>query len=437
MIESIAAIDDVRFLFQKLEQVHYNPYLHIPKDSLLQKINLTTTSWQEKDSIPKAEFLLGMMKLLSLVEDGHTKIIWYANEVLPKRDSIGFFPMKMGFNQNKELCLFDSTSSIQNDKIVESINGLDAQQLYVDALKCLSGNFEFKNEIAANLFFPIFLYLKGISAPYSIKVETKELMKVDSSKMISFIDLYQRMQPHQSNYELELLEKEKIALIHYNSCTGYDAFKKFLQSTFHAIEKKGIKDLIIDIRNNSGGNSSLNDLLIAYISDKAYRQTSKRLWKISDVSLKELTSRGMDEHYGNDFAIKYRLENNPKILSFGDGEPPRKADKVDNFFSGQTYVLIGTKTYSSANMFADAVSTYDLCTLVGVPTGERTNDFGEQKTEVLPKSKIPFDFTIAYDIGANGDETSIKIVEPDVLAEGDALKHTIQLILKNRGIAKK
>jgi len=73
--------------------------------------------------------------------------------------------------------------------------------------------------------------------------------------------------------------KERIGLISYNSCTDYDAFKLFLHSTFEKINQAGIKDLIIDVRNNSGGNSSLNDLLIAFFTDKKYRQSSKRLWK--------------------------------------------------------------------------------------------------------------------------------------------------------------
>ena len=245
------------------------------------------------------------------------------------------------------------------------------------------------------------------------------------------------MQPSKSNYEFDLLKEEKIALIHYNSCTDYDAFNAFLQTTFKDIKEEDIKDLIIDIRYNSGGNSSLNDLLIAYISKKGYRQSFKRLWKLSDVSLEELVSRGIKEHYGDDFDTQYRSKSDSTILDFGEEDVPEVTSKVNHFFNGQTYVLIGPKTFSSANMFADAISTYNLSTLVGLPTGERTNDFGEQKTEVLNHSKFPFDFTIAYDIGADGDAQSIKTVEPDIKTEEDALKYTINLILKNREEASK
>jgi len=65
-----------------------------------------------------------------------------------------------------------------------------------------------------------------------------------------------------------------------------------------------------------------------------------------------------------------------------------KAPINGHFFGGETYVLIGPKTYSSANMFTNAISTYKLGTLIGRPTGERTNDFGEPSSLQRPDSFI-------------------------------------------------
>lgn len=432
LISTEHAIKDLHYLFQKLEVVHYNPYLHISKEKLSEHINLIKSNWQQRDSLMRADFIIQTMKLLSKIEDAHTALVWYSTEVLNKRDDMSFFPLQMKINAENAVYITDAFHSQYKGEEVRSINGLNANSLYTEALECLSSNFEHKNELTSSLFFPVFLYLKGISAPYSIDLESNQKIQIDSTESATFLDLYKRIQTSQLNYEFTLLEAEKIALISYNSCTDYEAFKLFLETTFQEIAKHKISDLIIDIRNNSGGNSALNDLLFAYITNKKYRQSSKRFWKLSDVSIEELNTRDIAAHYGENFVRKYRLKRDTSILLLGEDEAPKSPEKVDHYFSGNTYVLIGSKTFSSANMFADAVATYDLCPLIGMPTGERTNDFGEQKTAILPHSKIPFDFTIAFDIGADGNEMNIKTVEPDIKVREDALGYTINLILKKR-----
>jgi hypothetical protein len=46
-------------------------------------------------------------------------------------------------------------------------------------------------------------------------------------------------------------------------------------------------------------------------------------------------------------------------------------------------------------MLADAVKQYKLATLIGEPTGESTNDFGEVYTMELPNSKVKVQVTTA------------------------------------------
>lgn len=432
-ISATNAISDIEYLFKRLETVHYNPYLHVSKENISNEIKSLENKWNVKDTLRNAEFIIETMKLLSKVEDGHTKMVWYSTELLSQRDSINYFPLGIKYEKDKGLLINDTSFIKYQGNKVLSINGLDAQELYLEALACLSGNFEYKNEIASNLFFPVFLYLKDLNPPYSLTLESNQKIEINKSMTASFMDLYSRLQPSTSNYEFNINEQNNIGILSYNSCTDYEAFKLFLAETFKKIEQQKIKDLIIDIRYNSGGDSALNDLLLAYITSQKYRQSSKRIWKLSEVSLKELDSRGVKDYYGEDYLTKYRLKSDTTKIVFGEDEPSKAPAKPEHYFKGQCYLLIGPKTFSSANMLADAVSTYKLFPLIGMPTGERTNDFGEQKTELLPHSNFPFDYTIAFDIGANGDESIVKTVVPDIKVEGNALDYTINHILKTKG----
>lgn len=422
-ISTLQAIDDVQHLINRLEEVHYNPYLHISKEQLNDYFFSIKKDWTTQDSITKSEFIIEFMKFISKIDDGHSKLVWYSTEVLPFRDSIRYFPLELKLN-NKKLTVQDTFFS----KEVHSINGHSAIKLYQEAMECLAGNYEYKNEINSTLFFPTYLYLKGLFPPYQINLSDGAIINIDKNSTLSFFDLYARLHPKQVNYDFDIIADQQVGILNYYSCTDYDSFEIFLSNTFKELNEKHINNLIIDIRQNSGGDSSLNDILLSYITRKAYRQSSKRIWKISDVSIEELESREIKKEYGADYLKKFTLQSDSTLLSIGSEEAPIPPMAVEHFFNGNCYLLIGPKTYSSANMLADAISNYNICTIVGQSTGERTNDFGEQKTEFLPNSNLPFDYTIAFDIGADGDENSIKTVNPDIYVEGDAKEYVLSLI---------
>jgi len=418
---------DIKDLFINLEKVHYNPYLYNSKENIAQFIDSIENGWGNIDSIPKASFILDLMKIMAQINDGHTNILWYSDKVILNQDSSIFFPLRLSLT-NEKLIVINDTSHTYKGKTVSYINGISANYLFEDAMKHLGGTELFIQAMNETIFFPIYLHLKGIAPPYKITTYDEGYFEIKDG--IPMKSIYQRLNKSKKNYEFELINNN-IGLISYNSCNDYEMFKTFLKETFQYIKTNKIDKLIIDIRNNGGGNSSLNDLLIPYLSDKLYRQSSRRLWKISDVSIDFLESMGVKEYYGKDYLEKYRTKNDSTILDFGLVEPYTD-DKPKYAFEGKSCILIGPKTFSSANMLADAVSVYNLTTLIGLPTGELTNDFGEQQTSKLSNSEIPYSFTIAFDIGANNNEKSHHTVEPDILTNEDALDFAIKWLMSDK-----
>ncbi|WP_394801084.1 S41 family peptidase [Chryseobacterium gleum] len=78
-------------------------------------------------------------------------------------------------------------------------------------------------------------------------------------------------------------------------------------------------------------------------------------------------------------------------------------------------MLTGPFTFSSANLVADGMKQYKLAELVGEPTGEYTNDFGEAFMFTLPKSKIQMRSTSSMSFGADCNTSSYTPVVPDIL----------------------
>lgn len=416
------AIKDMEQMTHILEQRHYNPYLHQSQETHDQFKQNVIGQWIDHDSIMLSQFCLDMMSVLSLIEDGHTGLQWFTTDVLPNRDSLAFFPVTTKYIHNSSL------THMESDKSIETINGYAAIDLYEDALSLLSGEKQYKINLNNSLFFAVYLHLRGIFPPYEISYSDGLSSVINANQTINFMSLYMRLKGTLTPHSFEYIEG--IPVITYNSAEDHDGFELLLSQAFSEIKESEIKTLIIDIRKNSGGNSSVNDVLLNYITSTPYRQSSKRLWKISEVSISELESRNIKEYYGHDYIKQYQSPTDSTILDFLGGEelitPQWKKDKYD----GEVYLLIGPGTYSSANMLADAFKTYNIGTLVGQPTGERVNDFGEQKIYILPNSQLPISYTIAYDIGADGDPNHLSTVEPDIEVDQDALQYTLGLIKK-------
>ena len=413
------AIADINQLIKNLETVHYNPYLNLSKKIFLLKKDSILQTWTTNDSISIAQFTLDVMKITAFVSNGHTSVDWQNPNLFPALSKHQFLPFKVKLNTANELVVTHSSSSqIKAGEKIKQINQIGANDLYEDALRCHGGIRNFRNEFG-ELFFPLYLFLKKMQAPYAIQLTDGQLIPLEKGIGLNQLgDLINSNNP-QAPYTFDILDKD-IGYIAYNSCENPAAFEQFLRTTFQTIKAEKIKKLIIDIRRNSGGNSSLNDLLIHYISRKKYRQASGRYWKVSQAMKDQLTDSLYIQAFGKAFIEEYLNTPNQSIIESFD-DKLTKPKRIKNRFRGKSCILISPYTFSSANMLADAVATYHLSTLIGQATGEYTNDFGEILTIQLPHSKAYLQIATTYDIGAAGNPKTLHTVQPDIMVEKNVL----------------
>ncbi len=409
---------DLEEMIQKIEEVHYNPYLHIKKEEFLRKKIELFNQWSEKDSISIPEFGMSCARVLTLFNDAHTGLDWFSDNLLPYLIPAKYFSLETQLiGGDLVLLKGDGKELNKGDKIL-SINQMSASELYCESMSRIAGESHFRNEMSGSIFFPLYLVMEGVQPPYELVLFDGRTISYDVS--INIQDLIGRLSDEEaSNYSFKILERN-IAYINYEKCENYEAFRVFLKKTFREIQEKNIDKLIIDIRNNSGGNSSLNDLLLPYITKRKYRQMTGRYWKVSRDMKEEMNDSLYIQAFGSDFIKEYRSRPDGSILKKKSCKKT-KPQKPEYFFEGKSCMLIGPKTFSSANMLADAVKEFKLTTLIGQPTGELTNDFGEQIERVAPRSGLRYKIAVAYDIGASGDADEVRTVMPDIRVEGDVL----------------
>lgn len=417
LISSKSAITDLKESTRLLETVHYYPYLYVDSAEFHKAKNNIILRYEALDSVPLFDFILDTKRLVAKLNDGHTTI---SVMCAPLMEGL-FLPFNVSLDSSKQFLI--PYSQDYHDGLA-TINGYNAAELFQESMLLYGGNENSRKAIAETIFFPVFLYLKGIKPPYELT--SKQGFKTTIEKGIDIQTISEKQRRPDDNYTFTIL-KGDIGYLAYNSCQNAKDFKAFLKMTFAEIESTGIDKLIIDIRENTGGNSSLNDLLIPYFSQEEYRQSGTRYWRVSDEFKEKLNDPIYVNGLGKSFVSQYQAKPINSVLKEDDyGLTKRKTPK--HFFEGKSCMLIGPKTFSSANFLADAVSTYKLTTLIGSDTGENTNDFGEQISFTLPETGLTLRIAVAFDIGADGNAEKLEPVHPDIETKGDALEFAIEWI---------
>jgi C-terminal processing protease CtpA/Prc len=183
-------------------------------------------------------------------------------------------------------------------------------------------------------------------------------------------------------YRFRMLS-DGIGRIDYDACEDKPRFKKFLAETFTRIRATRPRALVVDLRRNGGGASSLNDELFAYVTDRPYEQYHVMRVRASARLKHELGIIRYASMYGP-LAV---FAPNGMVTDLALGRPSRPPSTPLRY-DGPVYYLIGTRTFSSALSCALAVKDFGLGTLVGEETGEPALSTGETYSFQLPNSRL-------------------------------------------------
>ncbi len=219
------------------------------------------------------------------------------------------------------------------------------------------------------------------------------------------------------NYRYERIEPN-IAYIDFRQMVEPEKFDKFLRTTFNDIHENPPNGLIIDMRRNGGGDSSLGQSLFEYITDRPYKIMGRKEWKASPEYKRYLRNhmapaiRWMPLHLLHPIGWKFLCAPDGKMVVF-EGESHKPARRARRF-DGPVCFLIGPGTSSSAMMTADAVAEFDLATLIGEETGGKPNGYGEIYSFDLPHTRLNISVSSALFVRASGDESDARGVLPDI-----------------------
>ncbi|MFN8358997.1 MAG: S41 family peptidase [Candidatus Kapaibacterium sp.] len=404
------ARQDIAFLRTTLLDVHYNPFLFVSKDRFEQRIQALESSLP--DSLTTQEMLVTLSHITSMLQDGHTMPALSQPVLRSLLRSSVFFPYRLLLHENR-LYLPQSTAqalavpkgaeliAVNNHRIADLLPRIDSM---------IGGRTSYRQEMTMRMF-PYYLMIQGITPPFTLAYTQ---ISGDSGTVllpqgISFKEaLTLRLPAITTPYSFRV-HNHTLGVLTLNSMSGaFEVMDRFVDSCVTYCNNNSIHHLAIDIRDNSGGNSQLADMLISYWYRGKYTLMGKRLWKVSAQYKQYLLAAG-------DSSNHYHGHENGSVWELGDCSP--QSNRFDNttVFTGTVYLLTGPFTFSSANMLADGAKQFHLAEILGEETGENTTDFGEVYKFELPKSKIIMQTTTSLDYGVDCSSSHYAPVMPDVL----------------------
>ncbi len=408
---------DVMLLKQILEANHPSLYWYTPKDSLDAAFNNAFNSIT--DSLTEIEFRNRIAAVISKIRCGHTAVKFsknYASAVEAHR--YPSFPLSIktwGDSMVVLGSLFPRDGTFKRGTIITSINNRSSKQL-IDSMSQLLSTDGYSDNFKSQVFsinFPNWYKLAfGIDSTYSIgyidafgnaktKVVTNFSPVKDTTKHTKTIggkpvtpppSIVKKSSKHQQK-QIQLLAKRSFTIDTANStallrvATFSGSLKPFFKQSLKKIAHQHIKNVVVDVRENTGGKLENSTALTRYFSNKSF--------KTGDT----IAAITRNIHYKRYIAQSYFLWLPLQIFSKkrADGRYHKLRDEIHIYkpqkqfhFNGDIYLLQGGLSFSAATLFVSNLKGQRNVTVVGEETGGGFygNTAMFLPTVILPNSKL-------------------------------------------------
>ena len=377
---------DFSLLRNILEKKHPSLYWYTPKDSMDNYFNQGYRNIE--DSMTELRFGWKIIApLTDKIHCGHTSfsmskrwVKFIRNKRLPS------FPLHLKIWADTMVVianLNNKDSVIKKGTLITAINGIPNHELLKKMFSYMSqdGYADNVNNIRLSMSFPYFhRNIFGLFDMYSIRYIDSS--GIEKNALIPFYrppgDSFNKKSPFIKREKLSRQQKLQmirlfktdtatdLAIIRLNSFSkGH--LQKFFKRSFRKIKKVNAQNLVIDIRNNGGGDINNFVSLTRYIRNTPF--------KVADTAVSIAKNfRPYSKYIKADFLEKTALffltrKKNDGQYHFGYWEKRTIKPKRHNHFNGNVYVLMNGLTFSASALFCNSVKGQNNVLLVGEETG--------------------------------------------------------------------
>lgn len=420
-------LEDLEYLNNSIKDAHYNVFAYTSKEDFSKNYQNVKQSIT-KDSLTLLQATTIFQKVISVVNNGHTEIDFPGASYGAYAYSGGtIFPLEIAFENNKSLIRknFSNNPDIKVGSEILSINGVLMKDILAEIYPQVSAERTyFKNAKIEMYSFPrLYWQVFGKQDNFQIIIRSKGTEKKYSIKAVNLIEGYEIKRTEVLNAKMTLKFIDKSAYINPGNFSGDEQkYKRFIDSAFVEIKNRNSKNLIIDLRNNAGGNDSFSDYLVSYFADKPFKWNSEFTLKTSRF-LKEHTRKHNDTT--DAYFQKILLHKNGEIYNYEfDEYQPQTNQKR---FSGEVYVLVNRQSHSQSAVTASQIQDYKFGTIVGEETGEFPSLYASQFQYTLPNTGIVVKVSKGQIVRVNGSKKEEGVI-PDIMIKDHLLDEKDEIL---------
>lgn len=378
---------DYSLLRTILEKKHPSLYWYTPKDSMNSFFDERYNAIS--DSMTELQFGWQILApLLSKIKCGHTTFSMskgWQHYIQNKR--IPSFPVHVRVWPDTMVAVFNlnKKDTLKKGTIITAINGVKTSDIFKRIFPYMAqdGFAESVNYTRLSLNFPYFhRNIFGLYKNYS--VEYMDSLGNRQRKILPYFnpipDSSKKIKKEPERPKIKFTRKDRLSRIRsfkIDSLTEtglikVSSFSKghlphFFKRSFKKIKKSHVKNVIIDVRNNGGGDINNFVSLARYIRNSDFRvaDTAASIAKNFRPYNKYIRANFFDRP-GLFFLTR---KGKDKRFHFGFWEKKTFNPRRTNHFNGNTYVLTNGLTFSASSLFCNAVKGQHNVTIVGEETG--------------------------------------------------------------------
>lgn len=424
---------DLAVLKEAFTKLHPGVYRYNTPESLDKSFDEAASKLEKPTS--EREFFIVVSQLAGKIKCGHT----YLNPLnQPKAVRAEFFENKtyipFYFQIIDKRMIVTKNAAAQNlpaGSEIKKINGVPAAKI-IDALLTVTkgdGNnslatrlnslelnqFEAPKYSLFDIYFPLFFPVEG----NTFKIEAADLL---SKKKINFNTTamtkaertaemekrYGKTPTYDDGWFFEIRPEDTAYLRISNSITWRLQkidYKKFLADAFAGMRAKNVKNLIIDWRENGGGDDELGETLSGYLAKTRVGCFDPQVRFVRTVKFDENLVKYLDT-YDDDNINNLKKGLSPEMYEKGANglykfllaAPCKPVEPLTNYFTGKTYVISDASNASAAFQFVRSVRDNNLGTIVGQKSGGNRQGIngGDYLFLRLPNSHFEIDIPLFY-----------------------------------------
>ena len=408
---------DITILKQILEANHPSLYWYTSKDSIDAYFNNAINSI--KDSLSEVAFRNKVAAVISKIRCGHTSVRASKNyTAAAEANRYPVFPLFIktwGDSMVVYGNLFPKDTVFKRGTIITSINGFTNKQLLDSMFQLISTDGfadNFKSQVISNNFSLWYKLAFGVDSSYRIgyidalgnnvsaivknfapiKDTLKRKKDTITNKQKTQTVITKKPSKRQIR-QAKLLAKRSLIIdtaanaAYLRVATFSGNLQPFFRQSLQTIAKKNIANVVIDLRENTGGRVDNSNLLTKYFITKPFKTGDTLAAITKNIKYKKYIRN----------AFFYQLAMYIFSRKMADGRFHKRADEVHffnpktkNHFDGNIYLLQSGLSFSAATLFVGSLKGQKNVTVIGEETGG--GNYGNSAmflpTITLPNSKL-------------------------------------------------